>query len=208
MNPVFQKCQRVFLSMPKGKLLDVGCSDGEFDLPLLKEGWEVHGIDLAGAVLDKARGRGVKVRDHDITTKWPYKDDAFDYVFAGEVIEHLLDTDFFLRECNRVLKNGGTIILTTPNFSYIRHRIEMLFGKYPACMWPRFEAHIRLFTHHQLRSDAEKHGFVLERWLTSYFLFSRARVKKIGLLFETLPDLYPPFMSSQIIAVMKKKEVG
>jgi 2-polyprenyl-3-methyl-5-hydroxy-6-metoxy-1,4-benzoquinol methylase len=130
---------------------------------------------------------------------------SFDYVFASEIIEHLLDTDFFLEECQRVLKKGGVLVLTTPNFTYIRHRVEMLFGKYPVCMWPRFGAHVRMFTHEQMKNDLEKHGFRIEKWMTSYFLFSRARMRRLGRIFEMASDIYPPLLSSQILVVARKK---
>jgi SAM-dependent methyltransferase len=45
----------------------------------------------------------------------PFPDRAFDAVFAGELIEHLVDPRPGLAEFNRVLQGGGVLILTTPN---------------------------------------------------------------------------------------------
>ena len=204
-NPVFQKCLGYLRARPKGRLLDVGCSDGAFCGPLVREGWECHGIELDEKYAAMARRKGVKAKAQDITKGFGYPAGYFDYVFAGEIIEHLMDTDFFLRECNRVLKKGGLLIITTPNFVYLRHRIELLFGTYPVCMWPRFEQHIRMFTHKKMKEALEASGFEVERWLTSYFLFSRARMKTLGRIFENISDVHPPLLSSQIIAMAKKK---
>jgi len=38
-----------------------------------------------------------------------------DFIFAGEIIEHLLNMGFFIDECHKVLKKGGYLIVTTPN---------------------------------------------------------------------------------------------
>ena len=46
----------------------------------------------------------------------PFRDSAFDEVFAGHVIEHLEDPLRFLRECRRVLRRGGRVTIVAPNF--------------------------------------------------------------------------------------------
>jgi ubiquinone/menaquinone biosynthesis C-methylase UbiE len=45
----------------------------------------------------------------------PFSDNSFDGIVAMEIIEHLEDDVSFLRECLRVLKHGGTLLLTTTN---------------------------------------------------------------------------------------------
>lgn len=204
-NPVFQKCQAFFMSQPKGELLDIGCSDGEFCSGLVKNGMACHGIDLSSQHIEKARLRGIQAYVMDVSDDLSYATAQFNYIFAGEIIEHLFDTDAFLSECHRVLKKDGLLVLTTPNFTYIRHRIEMLLGQYPVCMWPRFKAHVRIFTHTQIKKDLEKHGFKIEKVMGSYFLFSRARMKYLGRVFEKMADIYPPLLSSQIIMVARKQ---
>jgi len=46
----------------------------------------------------------------------PFRDCVFEEVFAGQLIEHLEDPLKFLKECKRVLKEGGMVTVTTPNF--------------------------------------------------------------------------------------------
>ena len=48
----------------------------------------------------------------------PTSDERFDNVIAGDVIEHVENPSFFLREVNRVMKTGGRLIISTPQANY------------------------------------------------------------------------------------------
>ena len=48
----------------------------------------------------------------------PVQDDSFDAVLSSQVLEHVEDPDLYLRECMRVLKPGGTLILSTHGMMY------------------------------------------------------------------------------------------
>ncbi len=45
----------------------------------------------------------------------PFERETFDNVIAGDVIEHLENPSFFLREVNRVMKESGKLVLSTPH---------------------------------------------------------------------------------------------
>lgn len=65
-------------------------------------------------------------------TPLPIQDSTFDYVICSEVIEHMeVDPMFMLSEANRVLKDEGTLILTTPNVVSSRGLTKMLAGVEP-----------------------------------------------------------------------------
>ena len=57
----------------------------------------------------------------------PYPDASFDLVTCTEVIEHLANFRFALREIGRVLRPGGLCIVTTPNVLNLRSRLRYLF---------------------------------------------------------------------------------
>ena len=79
------------------KLLSVACSIGVFEEKIInKLGIKVYGIDGAPDALKEAEKRGVITKLGDVSQKLPYKDCSFDFIFAGEIIEHLLDTKNFL----------------------------------------------------------------------------------------------------------------
>jgi SAM-dependent methyltransferase len=83
---------------------------------------EQNVVDAAGAVLDTFRSELVDTE----TAPLPYESGAFDTVLLCEVIEHLVkDPAFQLAEIARVLKVGGTFVLTTPNVARAGNRLRL-----------------------------------------------------------------------------------
>lgn len=68
----------------------------------------------------------------------PFPDKKFDLVFSMDVIEHIEDDKFFIKEHLRVCKQGGEIIIGTPNYWRITNILLLLLGKlqYPRNMGP------------------------------------------------------------------------
>lgn len=98
------------------RVLDVGCGEGRFAVELLGAGARVVGIDVAEEPLRRARARhpGLELRLVPEAGPWPLQDASFDVVWAGEVIEHVVDTSAWLSEVRRVLRSGGSLVLSTP----------------------------------------------------------------------------------------------
>src|SRR5260221_2487349 len=66
------------------------------------------------------------------TSPWPYADGGFDVVLCCEILEHLaLDPMALMAEMNRVLKPGGTLLLTTPNLASARAVEQTLRAERP-----------------------------------------------------------------------------
>ena len=101
---------------PGQRVLDVGCGEGVFAAELALSGAQVLGIDVAEEPLRRARARHPKLELKlvDVAGPWPLQDGAFDVVWAGEVIEHVADTAVWLSEVRRVLRSGGSLLLSTP----------------------------------------------------------------------------------------------
>jgi len=91
---------------PNAKVLDIGCSSGEFTLEVGKTigTKRLYGIDINKEAVKCARKKGIKAITHDANTKLPYKDGFFDVVVSNQVLEHLWNTDGVLLEVRRVLK--------------------------------------------------------------------------------------------------------
>ena len=68
----------------------------------------------------------------------PYETNRFDLVFSMDVVEHIKDDVWFIKEHLRVCKKGGEIIIGTPNYWRITNILLMLIGKlkYPRNMGP------------------------------------------------------------------------
>jgi 2-polyprenyl-3-methyl-5-hydroxy-6-metoxy-1,4-benzoquinol methylase len=98
------------------RVLDVGCGEGRFAAELTRAGAEVVAVDVAEEPLRRARIEHpqLDLRLVDGAAWRELPDAAFDVVWAGEVIEHVLDTGGWLSEVRRVLRSGGVLLLTTP----------------------------------------------------------------------------------------------
>jgi ubiquinone/menaquinone biosynthesis C-methylase UbiE len=104
------------------RVLDVGCGEGRFASELLRAGVSVLGIDVAEEPLRRARERdpALDLRLVEADEPWPIEDASFDAVWAGEMIEHVLDTAGWLSEVRRVLRPGGRLLLSTPAHGRLR----------------------------------------------------------------------------------------
>lgn len=138
------------------KLLSIACSSGVIEEEMKDRlGIIVFGIDAAGKSLEIARKRGIITKKCDVSNPLPFENNHFDFVYAGEIIEHIFDTKSFLKEIHRVLKPGGYLILTTPNLARLDDRIKFIFGKTPrqiAPLHPYLYLHIRPFTYDLLKN--------------------------------------------------------
>ena len=118
---------------PRGVLGDVGCFTGLATQRFLKLGFEkAVGFDLSEQALALASRRGIETRRWNAGEQdCPARDGEFDLVLATDVIEHVVDTDRFLKELHRVLKPDGCLIVTTPNLAFWISRLRLLRGKPP-----------------------------------------------------------------------------
>lgn len=103
-----------------GKILDVGCFQGNY-FPYMSK-CEIFGIDFCPSAIAAAHEKypqaDVRVGDF-VKDELPYDNHFFDFLFIGEVIEHVEDPRAIIEECHRVLKAWGTIIVTCPFESLI-----------------------------------------------------------------------------------------
>jgi SAM-dependent methyltransferase len=94
----------------------------------------------------------------------PFEDEWVDVVLAGEIIEHVVDTESFLSEIRRVLVPGGALCLSTPNILWWKHRLALLAGRYPDALDYRSRygndfGHVRMFTPKLMRELLNETGF-------------------------------------------------
>lgn len=142
-------------------VLDVGCSTGYLGKEFIDRGAKVYGIDISKKALNEARKVLTKVNIIDLNKqKLPFSRGQFDLIVASEVIEHLQNPLLALKELNRVLKNNGGLIITTPNFLYWGNRIKFLKGKFAYEKIGMFdEGHVHFYTYDSLKNDLKKSNF-------------------------------------------------
>jgi SAM-dependent methyltransferase len=119
------------------RVADFGCRTGGQAAYYKKQAGieEMHGFEISDIPLEIARQRGI------ITHQWisgvspcPVESDFFSVVIAGDLIEHLMDTDTFLMELYRILRPNGYLLITTPNLAWWWSRFRLLSGKIPGGM--------------------------------------------------------------------------
>lgn len=110
---------------PGGRLLDVGCGNGEYLETMSRLGWEAHGVDPDGRASASARrrlGEGAKVFTGTLGNV-SLPEAAYDAVTSRHVIEHTPDPAGFFAEARRILRPGGRLVVTTPNSRSLGHRL-------------------------------------------------------------------------------------
>ena len=134
---------------PRGRVLDVGCYDGQFTRRII-EARCVVGLDISEAALRSAKERGLNSVRAQVETPLPFRDASFATVLAAEVIEHVFDTQGMIAELGRVLEPKGWLVITTPNLVALSGRAQLLLGRSPHNVEfdasPGTSGHIRYFT--------------------------------------------------------------
>ena len=119
---------------PEAKLLDLGCSDGEFTMKVAgKIGTSnIYGIEAIKEDVEQAKAKGINCYQGNLDgTKFPFEDNSFDVICANQVMEHLTNTDNFIKEIHRVLKQGGYAVISTPNLAAWHSIAFLLLGWQP-----------------------------------------------------------------------------
>lgn len=183
-----------------GKLLDVGTERGTTAEKLVKMGFDVTAVDVDKLSVQKARKRGIKAFQIDVQEEaLPFQARYFDTVWAGEIIEHLIDPLNFFSEVRRVLKDDGVFVFTVPNITSLKNRVRVLL-----CMMPQFacgytslwHGHMRDYNIAEVRALLAKSGFEVSRLLAD-------KVQINVLNFGPLADIAPTLGDILIITAKK-----
>ena len=112
----------------------------------------------------------------------PLNDSSIDIIVAGEFIEHMSNPVKFIRDCHRVLKKGGRIILSTPNVASLKNRFRLFIGRMPEhCATANiygedsFQTHVKDFNLNFLKKILEDNGFIVSGVSSNVVIF-RSRI--------------------------------
>lgn len=146
-NPIHQRLFKAYVvarDYVQGDVLEVGCGEGRGIDLMMTGARSFTAVDKIKPVIEGLRKKfpAARLISMNIPPLNGLADNAYDVVVSFQVIEHIKDDALFLQEINRVLKPGGTALLTTPNRKlsltrnpwhireYLAHELEGLARKY------------------------------------------------------------------------------
>lgn len=137
-----------------GRLLEIGCGDGDLLVTAEAEGWRVTGVEYSSSACERAQSRlkaGVVI--HGELRHANLRPDEFDLCILSGVIDRVRSPLDFMREVHRVLKPGGTVMIATPS-------IDSWPARLMKQNWMEFKAeHLTYFDRQTLQTLLAKAGF-------------------------------------------------
>jgi methionine biosynthesis protein MetW len=148
---------------PPSHVLDLGCSGGRLGERLRKQGHEVTGVEIESIPGTAQRLDRLVIADLEKGLP-PEVATGYDVVVAGDVLEHVRFPERLLEEMRRVVRSGGSAVVSVPNFGhwYARGRVALgLFDYDTRGILDR--GHLRFFTRRSFRRLAERSGWSVSR---------------------------------------------
>ena len=165
--------ERVAREVSSGSVhLDVGCGPGSF-ISTLPDDVDCIGVDVTSVQVEYARSKyGKRGKRFSVIAPGilPFSRDTFDIVTLLELVEHISarEAEVLLGEVFRVLRPGGKIVLTTPNYASLWPLLEILVDRFGGVAYA--DQHITKYVGSSLRRLIAQIGFrdvSVETWLFS-----------------------------------------
>ncbi len=154
------------------RIMDIGCGAGYFLDEAQKRGWEVYGTEYSERLINLLSEKNITIHAGALNTS-NYQDDYFDVITSFEVIEHINTPASEVNKIHQLLRKGGLIYLTTPNFnSLLRLRLK---SKYNVIQYPE---HLSYFTPKTLRKLFDSNGFKTIKIETTGISFTRLKTSQ------------------------------
>lgn len=169
-------------------IADIPCGSGAFVQRLKDKGYKkVFAIDIEN-IMEITHGDFLT---GDMTKSLPLPDNSCDVVVCIDGIEHISKQVDFVGEVNRILRNNGEFVVSTPNISSLRSRWKWLMtGHHHKCISPLDENnpnplhHIGMISFPELRYLLHTNGFKVDKIATN-------QIKPIALIYVLLiPFIY------------------
>ncbi|MCB9170922.1 MAG: class I SAM-dependent methyltransferase [Flavobacteriales bacterium] len=160
-----------------GRLLDVGAGSGYFLDAARERGWTTFGTEHDPAVVERCRQRGAIMHQGPLDPA-NYPPGHFDVITSIEVIEHLVEPRHEVSHFFHLLRPGGLLYITTPNFRSLTHWLAG--DQWDIVNWPE---HLNYYTPRTLTRTLTGAGFMRERVRTTgvsprRMLRARTRIKE------------------------------
>ncbi len=164
---------------PSGEfLLDIGCGNGEVLLRLKNKYKQLWGVDILEPKIVQTGDDipQIHICVADVNEPLVFTSGSFDTITIISVLEHIFDPYSLIRECHRLLRQGGTLIVQVPNIAWLPYRLQLFFGKLPVTStnegWDG--GHLHYFTRDSLKKLFRSEGFKVMK-ITTGGIFARFR---------------------------------
>ncbi len=151
------------------RLVDVGCSRGDFVAAATASAFDAEGVEPAPQIAAAARTAGRKVHT-GLLEEQQFADAQFDAVSLFEVVEHLRAPLVLLRECRRILRPGGVMLLSTGNAASWTARV--MKARWDYFQTEKDAGHVSFFNPRSIALLAERTGFEVAAIVTSRVRFA------------------------------------
>ena len=155
-----------------GKLIDVGCGIGYFLEEAKKRGWEVYGTEYTDEAIEICEGKGINMKKGVLNPN-DYEPESFDIITSFEVIEHINNPQEEIQNFNQILRKGGLVYITTPNWNaLLRYRLK---AAYNVIVYPE---HLSYYTPRTIKKLFKSRGFKSLKVLTTGISITRLKTSK------------------------------
>ncbi len=133
-------------------ILEIGCGGGQLSCELQQSGYEVISTDYEPSAVQYTHDKGIPYCFvSNCGEGIPIQDESVHLIIMTDVLEHIQNHTLTMKECHRILKTGGYVLITVPAY-------PCLFSS-----WDRWNKHFRRYTKKQLQELAKDSQLIIKK---------------------------------------------
>lgn len=198
LKPIFQrnlsKVKTIASHKRAGRLLEIGCGDGDLLLLLKKQGFLTYGVDISRAACSLTEQKiGGNVFNGEVAD-FNFCANFFDVIAMNHSFEHVGSPTECLKELKRISKESGVLFISVPNIECFQFKLWK--EKASLLDIPR---HLYLYSPTTLKSMIEKSGFRVVKMSQPFFVFPPLDILPITLMQKLLNSKSFLFMAFPVL---------
>lgn len=157
-----------------GRILDVGCGGGLFLAQAIKAGWQAHGTEYGARQIAACQALGIAITEGALDPA-DHPAEGFDVICSFEVIEHVVHPAREVEHMLALLRPGGLLYITTPNFNCVARRVSP--ATWNVASYPE---HLNYFTPRTLHRLLRAKGLSRSWLITTGVSIARWKTRRNG----------------------------